>query len=344
VSAVGGPAEHRAATASARGTTDPPPGVDATGPLDGTPHPDVARLAAAFAESSAPTYDALGVVRSRAAVDNVVKLQSGRAEVPVVRDLLVPGADGRLPARLYDAAPDTASPLVVYLHGGGFVFGGLRATDGPSRRLALAGACAVVAVDYRLAPETPFPGPLDDVVAAVRWIAEHASELGGDPDRIVLMGDSAGGNLAAAAAIDLRDTDGPRIAHQALLYPCLVPPGDASPDRSMHAHADGPLMTRRELEWFWEHYLRGAVDAEDPRAVPSLAADHTRLPPATVVVAELDPLRDEGLDHAALLRAAGVAVDTTIYAGAAHGFWWMDAALTQAGALDAQLGSLLRAL
>ncbi|WP_051471192.1 alpha/beta hydrolase [Patulibacter minatonensis] len=327
------------------GGSGPPAGVSATGPLDGTPHPDVARLAAAFAESDAPTYDVLGVVRSRAAVENVVRLQSPKPDVPAVRDLLVPGADGRLPARVYDAAPGSPSPLVVYLHGGGFVFGGLRATDRPCRRLALAGACVVVAVDYRLAPETPFPGPLDDVVAAVRWIAANAADLGGDPERVVLLGDSAGGNLAAAAAIDLRETGGPRIAHQVLLYPCLVPPGSTdAPAGSMTTHADGPLMTRHELVWFWEHYLRSALDAEDPRAIPSLAPDHAGLPPATVVVAELDPLRDEGLAYAALLRGAGVPVDTTVYAGGAHGFWWMDAALSQAGALDAQLGALLRTL
>lgn len=333
VPAGGAGADAAVGTGSAAGDAPAPPG---------TPHPDVARLAATFREADAPTYDVLGVTRARGACDNVVRIQGPRVPVAEIRELLVDGAAGRLPARLFHPAPGTTPPVVVYLHGGGFVMGGIRATDGPCRRLAAAGRCAVLAVDYRLAPETPFPGPLDDVVAALRWTAAHAADLDVDPERLVVMGDSAGGNLAAAATLALR-AGGPPIARQVLLYPCLVPVA-VSTSASMRELADAPLMTRRELAWFWDHYLRTPGDAADPRAVPPLATSHAGLPPATVVLAELDPLRDEGLAYAGRLEAAGVAVETTVYPGAAHGFWWMDGELAQAHELDAQLGAVLRAL
>ena len=277
---------------------------------------------------------------ARELLEGVRRLQHPPEPLAEVRDVLVAGAAGRLPARVYLPQPGAAAPVVVYLHGGGFVLGSLAAADGPCRRLAAASGCVVVSVAYRLAPETPFPGPLDDCVAAVRWVAAHRTELGGG-DRLVLMGDSAGGNLAAAAALELRDTGGPAVDAQVLLYPCLAPARD-SPYASYRLQADGPLLTRAELVWFWDHYLRDARDAADPRAAPLLAEDLSGLAPATVVVAELDPLRDEGLAYASRLRQAGVDVQVREVAGAAHGFWWMDAALAQADELTAALVPVLR--
>jgi acetyl esterase len=200
----------------------------------------------------------------------------------------------------------------------------------------------VVAVEYRLAPETKFPGPLEDCVQAVRWLAAHGEAAGADGDRMALLGDSAGGNLAAAAAITLRDEDGPQPAAQILLYPCLAP-ARTSTFASYRDYADGPLMTRADLDWFWDHYLRSEADEQDPRAVPLLAGDLSGLPPALVVVAELDPLRDEGLAYAGRLQAAGVPTETTVYRGAAHGFWWMDGEMRQATELTGQLARYLAA-
>ena len=221
------------------------------------------------------------------------------------------------------------------------MLGSLRAADGPCRRLAKAAGCVVVSVAYRLAPETKFPGPLEDCVCAVRWIGTHQQDVGGDGARLVLLGDSAGGNLVAGTSLQLRDEDGPRIDGQVLLYPALAP---ARTNRfpSYEQNADGPLMTRREMLWFWDHYLRDEADETDPRAAPLVVADLSGLPATTVVVCELDVLRDEGLAYADRLRAAGVPMTATVYPGAAHGFWWMDAVMVQADELTRQLVPVLR--
>ena len=207
----------------------------------------------------------------------------------------------------------------------------------------MAGACVVVAIEYRLAPETKFPGPLEDCVHAARWLAANPDAVGADGEHVALVGDSAGGNLAAATTLCLRDEGGPRIAAQILLYPCLAP-ARTSTTSSYSQYADGPLMTRADMEWFWAHYLRSDTDEQDQRAAPLVAPDLAGLPPALVVVAELDPLRDEGLAYAERLRSAGVPAESTVYRGAAHGFWWMDGEMRQAGELTEQLGRYLRAL
>jgi acetyl esterase len=306
-------------------------------------HPDVVRVTALFAATDVPPYHVLSVRQARAVLENVTKLQGPTTPVAHVSDLLVPGGAGQLPARVYHPDPGRRLPLVVYFHGGGWVLGGNREADRPCRRLAVAGDCVVVAVDYRRAPETKFPGPLDDCVQAVRWLAAHPHAVEADGEHVVLMGDSAGGNLAAATTLCLRDDGGPRIAAQILLYPCLAP-ARTSAFASYARFADGPLMTRADMEWFWAHYLRSAADEQDPRAAPLVASDLAGLPPALVVVAELDPLRDEGLAYAGRLGAAGVPVESTVYRGAAHGFWWMDGEMRQAGELSEQFGRYLRAL
>jgi acetyl esterase len=306
-------------------------------------HPDVARVAARFDAAGVPPYQVLSVRQARDVMAGVTRLQAPEVPVARVRDLLVPGAAGQLPARVYHPAPGRRLPLLVYLHGGGWTAGGLTESDRPCRRLAAAGDCVVVAVEYRRAPETKFPGPLEDCVAAVRWLAgaAGADAVEADGSRVVLLGDSAGGNLVAATTLCLRDEGGPRLSAQVLLYPCLAA-ARTTAFGSYRQYADGPLMTRAEMEWFWGHYLRTEADEQDPRAAPLLAADLSGLPPALVVVAELDPLRDEGLAYAERLRAAGVPAESTVYRGAAHGFWWMDGEMRQAGELDEQLVRFLR--
>ena len=315
----------------------PPPDSSRAG--RSTPHPDVLRLAQRFAEAAVPTYDTMSVTEARAQIDQVTRLQTPPTPIAEVRDVLLPGALGSLPARVYHPLPGTPLPVAVYFHGGGWVLGGVGPADGPCRALAAAGPCVVVSVDYRRAPETKFPGPLQDCVAAASWIAEHREDFGG-ADRLVLVGDSAGGNLATATAMSLRDSGGPRYDAQVLLYPSLAPPGTTE-FGSYTEFADGPLMTRREMEWFWEHYLRDERDGFDPLAAPLRSTHLADLPPATVVVAEFDVLRDEGIAYARRVQAAGVEVDLVTVAGAAHGFWWMDKAMSQAADLTAFVAAVV---
>lgn len=300
-----------------------------------TPHPDVARLVARFTEAQVPTYDVLGVPQARALLEGVSKLQKPPQDVSSVQDVMLDGGEGHVPGRIYTPCADRPLPVVVYLHGGGWVLGSLDAADEPCRALANAVPCIVVSVDYRRAPETKFPGPLRDCVSAVRWVARHAASLGGS-DRLVLLGDSAGGNLAAATAAVLRDEQGPAVSAQVLLYPTLAP-SSTTDFASYRTFADGPLMTRRELDWFWGHYLRGPQDNRHPDAAPLHAPNLTGLPETTIVVPELDPLHDEGVAYAERLRAAGVPVRLIEVPGAAHGFWWMDKVMTQAQELTATL-------
>lgn len=303
----------------------------------------MARLAEQFRAQGVPTYDTIGILRARAILENVTRSQAPATPVSRVQDILVAGAAGRIPVRIYHPDPGRRLPLVVYFHGGGWTLGGVRAADRPCRRLAIAGECVIASVQYRLAPETPFPGPLEDCVAAVRDLANRTEAIEADAERLVLLGDSAGGNLAAASALVLRDAHGPAVAAQILLYPLLAPARD-TPYASYFEQAEGPLMTRRELEWFWELYLSSEADETDPRAAPLAADDLVGLPAATIVLAELDPLRDEGLAYARRLAEAGVTVTTTVYAGAAHGFWWLDGELAQAAELTDQLAAVLRQL
>ncbi|SDG98692.1 AMP-binding protein [Klenkia brasiliensis] len=279
--------------------------------------PDVQALVEKFATAGVQTYDRVGVAAARDQVRGAIRLQRPAPDVAGTYDV-----DLGFPARVY---PGTTGTVLVYLHGGGFVLGDLEVVDRPCRALAAASGATVVSVAYRLAPESPFPGPVHDCLAAVRW----ARDLG---DRLVLLGDSAGGALAAAVSTLLRDDGGTLPAAQLLVYPTLAPPTDTP---SMLARADGPFMTRRELDWFWDLYLAGAEPG--PLSAPLLADDLAGLPPTTVVVAELDPLRDEGRAYAARLREAGVPVELVEYPGAVHGFWWLSRALGQADELTADL-------
>ena len=305
------------------------------------PHPDVTALVAQFAELGVPTYDQVGVLHARALCDGVTRLQRGPTPVADVHDVLLPGDAGLLPARVYHPRPGEPRPVVLYLHGGGWTLGGIKPADRPCRALAAASGCVVVSLDYRRAPETKFPGPLLDCVAAARALVADPALVGGADGGLVLLGDSAGGNLAASSALELREEVG-AVRSQVLLYPCLLPARD-TPYASYARQADGPLMTAREMQWFWDHYLRGPADERDPRAAPLLAEDLRGLPATTIVTAELDPLRDEALAYAERLAAAGVPVETTTYAGAAHGFWWMDAVMSQATELTAQLARVVSA-
>jgi len=259
-----------------------------------------------------------------------------------VSDRTIPGPGGDIPIRVYMPDSERPMPGLVFLHGGGWVVGSLQTHDGLCRALANGGGCTVVSVDYRLSPEHKFPAAIDDAVAATRWVFENVSQLGIDRERIAVGGDSAGGNLAAAVALMLRDAAGPRLAFQLLIYPVT--------DRNFEtpsyiANADGFRLTRSAMQWYWNHYLRSAADADDQRASPLRAASLEGLPPAFVATAEYDPLLDEGRAYADRLRAAGVPVEYREYPGLVHGFAGQGGVVDRArDALDELAAALRTAL
>jgi acetyl esterase len=286
------------------------------------------RLLDRFRDAGVEPFNELSVLEARALVAASLPLQGAPPAVEAVSDVLAPGAAGELPVRLYHPARGETLPLIVYFHGGGWVTGSVDIADTPCRALANATRCVVASVEYRRSPETKFPGPAEDCFAATRSLAERAPELGADPARVTVCGDSAGGNLATVVTAMARDRGGPRIDRQVLLYPTLAPTRGGTLD-SHRDNADGYGLTRGEMEWFWDHYLPSAEAGADPYASPLLADDLSGLPPAFIVTAEYDVLRDEGAAYAERLRCAGVAADTLVYPGLIHGFFWMARALDE---------------
>ena len=248
------------------------------------------------------------------------------SSIPVgVTDLTLPGPAGPLRARHYapvDAPVDaggtaTLRPLLVFFHGGGFVVGDLQTHDVLCRLICRDADVHVLSVDYRLAPEHEAPAAVEDAYAAYRWAVAGAAELGADPDRIAVGGDSAGGNLAAVVSMLARDEGFRQPALQFLLYPVTNFSGET---RSRTLFADGYFLTKKDIDWFQAHYLGASVDASDPRVSPLLAEDLSGLPPALVATGGFDPLRDEGVQYAEALAAAGVPVDHRQFATLVHGF------------------------
>ncbi|MFB6353215.1 MAG: alpha/beta hydrolase [Halobacteriales archaeon] len=235
-----------------------------------------------------------------------------------VTDRTVPGYDGGpdVPVRVYRPEDEGPVPTVVFFHGGGFVVGDLESHDLLCRHLCREAGVGVVAVDYRLAPEHPFPAAVEDASAATAWVAENPEAVGGD-GRVAVAGDSAGGNLAAVVALMARDRDGPAIDYQLLVYP-VVSAGDDWPSRT--DEATGRIVDEADMAWFDECYFPSDVNRANPYAHPLEAGCHADLPPATVVTAGFDPLRDEGHAYAAALRADGVPVTYRNYDDVFHGF------------------------
>ena len=276
---------------------------------------EMAEAVARIEEMGVPPWHALSVESARRVEDEVFTADD-RAAVEFVRNLSIPGPRGEIPIRVYRHDVQHA-PVVVFYHGGGWTLGTLDSIDGVCRELANRADCVVVSVDYRLAPEHPFPAGVDDAVAALEWVAENAATFGGDPSRLGVAGTSAGGNLAAVTALHARDSGGPELSHQSLLYPIT---DHAFDTESYDENGDGPLLSRADMEWFWDHYLRSPVDGENPFASPLRARDLSDLPPATVVTCGHDPLRDEGIAYAERLADADVPVEHDHYPGMAHGF------------------------
>jgi acetyl esterase len=267
--------------------------------------------------------------------------QGGGAPEPVfeVADRTIPGPGGELPLRVYRPSGDRPLPALLYFFGGGWVLGTIDTADGISRSLANRCGALVVVVGYRLAPEHPFPAAIDDCYAAVRWVAEHAGEIGADPARLAVGGDSAGGNLAAAVTL-LARRDGQRLAGQLLVYPNTDQLAD---DESMRAAADPFLFNRHSVAWYRQHYLSGPQDAASPLASPLRAPSLAGLPPALVITAEYDPLRDQGEAYARRLAHQGVPVELSRYPGMAHGFFTMAGTVDASRTAIAQAAAQLRA-
>jgi acetyl esterase len=234
------------------------------------------------------------------------------------RDMQGPG--GSLALRIYTPKGDGPFPLTVFFHGSGFVLCSLDTHDGMCRNLCAGANCVVVSVDYRLAPEHRFPAATEDCLAATRWAAANAAALNGDGGKIVVAGDSAGGNLAAVTALRVRDEGGPKLIGQMLIYPVTDYYVPGTP--SMTENAEGYGLTRDGMIWFWNHYVRTPADGVHPHASPLRASTLAGLPPALVYTAQYDPLRDEGEYYAEALRRAGVPVEMKRWDGVNHGFFF----------------------
>jgi acetyl esterase len=295
----------------------------ATMPLD----PQVAAMRERAVAAGTPALYTLSIEQARAADLAAIQAAAGTGEpVHEVLDRKIPGPDGPLPVRVYRPA-DTVDPLptLLYFFGGGWTLGSIETSDAICRSLANAVPCQVITVGYRLAPEHPFPAAVNDCFEATKWVATNAAEVGADPDRLAVAGDSAGGNLAAVVTLLAREHGGPGLAAQVLVYPNTDYRGGT---QSMRDNDDPALFNRRSVAWYWGHYLASPEDGRNPRVSPLLANDLSGLPPALVITAEFDPLRDEGEAYADRLRMAGVAVSATRYPGMVHGFFAM------AGILD----------
>ncbi|MFJ5231377.1 alpha/beta hydrolase [Kitasatospora sp. NPDC088391] len=287
--------------------------------------------------SGVPPLYTLTVEQARAADLAAVRATAARPRpLHEVTDRRFRGPAGDLPVRVY--RPRAGRPLPVLLHyfGGGWTLGGIDTSDALCRDLAVAADCLVVTVGYRLAPEHPFPAAVHDCYAALRWVVENAAELGADPSRLAVGGDSAGGNLAAAVTLLARDLP---LTAQLLVYPNTDQLAD---DGSLREHTDPWLFNHRSVAWYRGHYLPPHLDAAHPLASPLRAPDLSGLPPALVLTAEYDPLRDQGEAYAARLAAAGVPTELVRHRGMAHGFFTMTGVLPAARAANARAAAFLR--
>jgi acetyl esterase len=265
-----------------------------------------------------------------------------KPQVAVTYQLSIPSDYGPIPARFYRASRSAApGALLVFFHGGGFMLGTLALYDTACRRLAVAGGCAVLSVDYRLAPETIFPGAVLDAYAATRWASDNAELLNIDPAKIAVGGDSAGGNLAAVVAQMAQDSGEFSVAFQALIYPIT----DHSREYpSYERNASGYMLTRKALHWFADNYIPDPEDRLDPRASPMLRESLQGQPPALIISAEFDPLVDENEIYAKRLKDAGVPTDFVVFPGMVHPFFTLGGVVDDAAKVEELIGSALRKL
>lgn len=271
-------------------------------------------------------YEQISVEEARARY-NASQLGGAPEPVAKIEDRQIDGPEGPMRIRIYTPQGMGPFPALVYFHGGGWVFGNLESHDAICRALTNAANCIVVAVDYHLAPEYKFPVPAEDCYAATQWVASNTAAINADQTRIAVGGDSAGGNLAAAVSQMARDRGGPNLVYQLLIYPVT----DYMPDLpSYRENGEGYYLTRADMTWFWNHYLGNEAEGKNPYASPLQATNLNGLPPAMVITAGYDPLRDEGELYAARLKEAGIPTTLIRYPGMIHGFVRMGNAIDQA--------------
>ena len=278
--------------------------------------PEYQAMLEALAAEPGPPITAMTPEEARALYRMMRPLNDGLA-VGEVLERGIPGPSGEVPLRIYRPQSAGPHPLLLYLHGGGWVIGDLDTADAACRDLCETAGCVVASVDYRLAPEHRFPAAVDDCYAALEWVAGNGDELGGN-GRLAVTGESAGGNLAAVLCLKARDEGGPRIDFQLLLYPVV---DDDLSRPSYSENATGYILETDTMRWFWDHYCPDPSSRNHPYAVPLKAADHSGLPPALVMTAEFDPLRDEGNLYAETLAAAGTQAEVICYDGLLHDFF-----------------------
>jgi acetyl esterase len=268
----------------------------------------------------------------------------GPKDVPIgkVINLAIPGPGGEIPARSYlpVAVGSEPQPTLVFFHGGGFVIGSVETHDGLCRLLANLSACRVISVEYRLAPEHKFPAAVDDAFAAVHWIEANAAQLGVDANRLAVGGDSAGGTLAAVVCQLARDIGAPKIAFQMLLFPATHMAAETASRRNFD---EGYFLEAKDIEWFFSHYFGSEADRADAKASPLLAENLAGLPPAYIMVAEYDPLHDEGVAYAEKLRADGMKVTLDDHPGMVHDFIYLQTVLPQAANALGEAATALKA-
>lgn len=306
--------------------------------MAGSVHPQAQQLLDGKAASGVPPLWELTPDEGRAGVAANAALIGPGPDVASVRDIVIPSQAGGQPARVYSPSAD-APGVVVYFHGGGWVIGSVDQWDASCRALAVASGCDVVSVEYRLAPEHIFPAAADDAFDAVVWVASVAGLAAGRP--VIVAGDSAGGNLAAVAVLRARDAGGPPIALQVLVYPVT----DCDLDRRSYHQYEGTelILNRGDMVWFWDHYVPDPTARVSPDASPLRAKDLTGLPPAYVITAEHDPLRDEGFAYAERLRAERVPTEHRHFGSQIHGFFTFVNLLDDADRAVAEAGAAIRA-
>ncbi len=302
-------------------------------PLD----PQAQRVLELLAEMGLPPTHTVSPEQAR--INSKLRPRAAGPEVAKVEDRAIPGSGPDVPVRIYTPAGPGPFPVLVWFHGGGWVVGDLDSADGTARRLTVGADCVTVSVDYRLAPETKFPGAADDCYAATVWATRNAASINGDPARIAVGGDSAGGNLAASVSLMARDRRQPSLIFQLLVYPVTNRDFETN---TYQQWDEGYLLSRDTMKYYWNHYLGDPTDATNPYAAPLQASDVSNLPTALVITAEFDPLCDEGAAYAQRLQGAGVSTTYSRYDGMIHGFFGMAGVLDKGNAAIQEASAALR--
>lgn len=285
------------------------------------PDPQVQELLDELEAQNAPAINELTTEEAREFLDDFAISETDETDprpVDNVENRTISGPGGEIPIRIYTPEGSGPHPALVYFHSGGWVLGDLDTHDSNARALSNKAEAVVVSVDYRKGPEEPFPGAVEDAICATRWVTNEGEKIDIDTDRVAVGGDSAGGNLSTVVALEARERDDISLVHQLLIYPTM----DLSANdlRSHEQNAEGFFLTTEDLEWFGERYLRNEIDAQNLYASPALARDLSDLPPAKIITAGYDPLRDEGFEYAELLEEDGVEVDHTNFEDLIHDF------------------------